>query len=535
MQYDHPYFGQLFLAGLLRIVGYPSSLHPSAAAPDDLIRSIEMLHLVPRVLMGLLAVVDTFLIYKIAEVRYNRKVAFIASVLFAVMPLSWLTRRIYLENLQLPFLLLSILFAVYYNKKNYYSSSLLLSSSISSTTKRTISSSSSTYEKSNNNKNTDTKKNNNIPLILLSGIFLGLAIFTKIPAFTMIPLVGFLIISSSSATNNKNNNQNNNNSDTGTSSSTITKRLGRNIIITNLRNLPNLKALGIWFIPVILIPLIWPAYAISIGQFDSWMDGIVLQTHRGVKPLLEWINGLSRIDPVLLIVATVGFLYAAAIKRDFMFLLWIIPFLIFFTTIGFVRFYFWILLLPLFCISAAVLIEGLSDKISKIGKNNSRKNTIIVSQKILPYAIISVVAIFGLASTIMLITTNLNSSYFQLYAFIVQHLPNNNNDKVTIVGSQWIAGFSWIPNDVFSKNHDYRRFSESTKVPTKNVLFVLDNNTKDILSKNKEISIRSLYTTSKKIATFEDINNGHYDFNKYPYTSMRENIGIGRVEIRTNY
>ena len=31
-------------------------------------------------------------------------------------------------------------------------------------------------------------------LILLSGILLGLAIYTKIPAFTMIPLVGYLNI-----------------------------------------------------------------------------------------------------------------------------------------------------------------------------------------------------------------------------------------------------------------------------------------------------------------------------------------------------
>ena len=34
--------------------------------------------------------------------------------------------------------------------------------------------------------------NYNILLILLSGIFLGLAIFTKLPAFSIIPLMGFL-------------------------------------------------------------------------------------------------------------------------------------------------------------------------------------------------------------------------------------------------------------------------------------------------------------------------------------------------------
>src|SRR5919197_4750176 len=76
-----------------------------------------MLYLIPRVLMGLLAVVDTFLIYKISERRYNRNVAIIASILFAVMPLSWLMRRILLDTILMPFLLSSILFAVYNTNK----------------------------------------------------------------------------------------------------------------------------------------------------------------------------------------------------------------------------------------------------------------------------------------------------------------------------------------------------------------------------------------------------------------------------------
>jgi 4-amino-4-deoxy-L-arabinose transferase-like glycosyltransferase len=79
---------------------------------------MEMLYMVPRVLMGLLAVLDTFFIYKIGEYRYDKRVAFIASFLFAAMPLTWLTRRILLDSIQLPFILLSILFAVYYNKRN---------------------------------------------------------------------------------------------------------------------------------------------------------------------------------------------------------------------------------------------------------------------------------------------------------------------------------------------------------------------------------------------------------------------------------
>ena len=42
--------------------------------------------------------VDTFLIYKIAETGYNRKVAFTAAILFAVMPSSWLMRSVTFRN-----------------------------------------------------------------------------------------------------------------------------------------------------------------------------------------------------------------------------------------------------------------------------------------------------------------------------------------------------------------------------------------------------------------------------------------------------
>jgi hypothetical protein len=80
--------------------------------------------------MGMLAVVDTFLVYKIAERYYNIKnIAFITSVSFAVMPMTWLLRMIMLESIQMPFILLAVLFAIHIEKgrgkatkKKYYNS-----------------------------------------------------------------------------------------------------------------------------------------------------------------------------------------------------------------------------------------------------------------------------------------------------------------------------------------------------------------------------------------------------------------------------
>jgi 4-amino-4-deoxy-L-arabinose transferase-like glycosyltransferase len=511
--YDHPYFGQIFLASVLGIIGYPGSLlHPSSSSfaattnsADDAIHSIEMLYMVPRVLMGILAVVDTFLIYKIAEWRYNRKVAFIASILFAVMPLTWLTRRIVLDSIMLPFILSSILFAVYSKRE------------------------------SKNNERYYSHHHNatNVVLILLSGIFLGLAIFTKIPAFTMIPLVGYLIISSSSpssATNKSRNKNNDNNS---------SKRIGR--IITARKT--NFKVLGIWFIPVILIPLIWPAYTTSIGRLDDWLHGVMSQVGREGIGILKLLIISFRLDPVLSALGMTGLVFSVVVRKDLFFLLWFIPFLIFHTIVPFIQHFHLIPILPAFCFSAAMLIMDLSSRINAkwpILKNLSQ------------FSIISAIGVFGLVSTTMLITTNVNSSYFQLYAFIVQYLPdhndNNNYDdndsydgrskKVIMVASNWMQGFSWIPKYVFQEEHDFKGFyGNLNKVKTQKVLLLVDD--KDfkryILSNNKKLTAhKELYDNTRLIAKFKE-NAPKYDVNKYPYASMSENKGIGRIEVRANY
>src|SRR5215213_10279178 len=205
--YDHPFFGQIFLGTILKVIGYPESLNPSAD-----VHSIESLYQVPRVLMGILAVVDTFLIYKISERMYNRNVALFASIIFAAMPATWFTRMILLDSILLPFLLLSILLALYISKS-------------------------------------ERSKSSNSILIVLSGIFLGLAIFTKVPAFTMIPLVAFLIYR-----NNKR----------------------------------SLKTLGLWFVPVIFIPVLWPAQSLVAGAFNSWTNDVLWQINRE-NAGLPWI------------------------------------------------------------------------------------------------------------------------------------------------------------------------------------------------------------------------------------------------------
>ena len=56
---DHPYFGQLFLGGILKLIGYPNLYYS-----DITLNSIEILHLIPRLVDGVLSVLDTYFLYQ---------------------------------------------------------------------------------------------------------------------------------------------------------------------------------------------------------------------------------------------------------------------------------------------------------------------------------------------------------------------------------------------------------------------------------------------------------------------------------------
>jgi hypothetical protein len=443
--YDHPFFGQIFLGGMLTIIGYPESLNPS---PD--MQSIDSLYQVPRILMGILAVIDTFLIYKISERMYNRNIALFASILFAVMPVAWFTRMILLDSILLPFLLFSIFLAVYATK--------------------------SKSEKNNNN--------NNI-LIVLSGVFLGIAIFTKIPAFTMIPLVAFLIY--------RNNNR-------------------------------SLKALGIWFVPVILIPLIWPAQSILAGAFTSWTNDVLWQINRE-NAGLPWIVFLLAITDPFIFAAGFGGLAYSFVRRDYFILLWILPFMAFLGVLGYTNFFYWIPILPALCIGAAKLLFDIIEKSKKI------------TQKTLTVAILSSIVVFGLTSTTLLIVTDVTSAQIESAAYVARYLDQTKDGAAgnpTVVSNPI---YSWIFKYVFDKDHIFSDYRDMLYFPVdtakSRVLLIADPRfTLDIGNEDNQL-LHELYSNTSTIATFKGkVTN--FDLGLYPYTSMIENYEGSEVAIRLN-
>ena len=60
--YDHPYFGQVFLASILGVFDYPNSLNLSGSGNTE--HSIEMLYMVPRLVMEYLPLLILLLFLK---------------------------------------------------------------------------------------------------------------------------------------------------------------------------------------------------------------------------------------------------------------------------------------------------------------------------------------------------------------------------------------------------------------------------------------------------------------------------------------
>ena len=440
--YDHPYFGQLFLAAILGSIGYPDSMISSYVG-SNLQHSIEALYLVPKILMGILAVADTFLVYKISEYRYNRQIALISSVLFAVMPSTWLIRWILLDSIQLTLLLSSLFFAV--------------------------------YRRDSTNNNNAKKNIRKISPVLLSGLFLGLAIFTKIPAFTMIPAAGLLVYTKNYKMDSK-------------------------------------TLLGLWLTPVILIPLVWPAYSISVGGFNFWIDGVLWQVHRESQPLLDSLASFFKNDPILLTLGIAGLSFAV-IKKDFLLLSWSIPFMIFLYLIGFVSSYHLIPLLPVFCIAGAILIEDISNKI-RIKKK--------VQKMLLPFILVSAIGIIGLINTTTLITTNVNSSYFKAAAFVDQYLRNinHNSNKTTVIADPF---FLWIPQYIFQLDQNYKMYFDNTPVKTRNVLLIVDHGLMNSMLRKDDAAkqLRNIYNSpnAKMLARFGESENRDNQISIYQYES----------------
>jgi hypothetical protein len=451
-RYLSPYFGQIFLAGIFKTIGFPDLLINNSSPSAT---SVESIILVPRLLMGILAIFDVYLIWKITELRYNKRLALISSLLFAVMPFNLMTRTVLLESIQLPILLTSILLLSYLHTLPKYD--------------RKIS-------------------------ILLSGTFMGLAIFTKVPAFTIMPLGIYLIYS-------------------------ITK---------------SWKFAALWLIPTILVPVLWPMQAGLSGDFDEWIHGIIYQTNRENKPLIDSLHNFLLSDPVFFILGIGGFLFSV-LKRDIFLILWTAPIIGFFVLIGYVVPFHLILLIPSLCVSGAFLLDSIGTwLLTKL------------RLRIVQYLLISCIVLFGLVNTTMLISLKLNSNYYNAISFLLAQLPDmvensqNTSDAkdgamLTVISS---PEYLWIPQSLFKKNFDTHSYYSNKKIKADKFIMVIDDRFLSTLKDNdssRSNIFNTAFNATHSLKKFDKELNNIMDLKKYPFTNLGVNNNKKMIDIRSNY
>jgi predicted membrane-bound dolichyl-phosphate-mannose-protein mannosyltransferase len=469
--YDHPFFGQLFLAAIFKIIDFPQALKTTS---DSV--SIYKLFTTPRLIMGVIAVIDTLLIYKIGERRFNPTVALFSSLLFAVMPSSWFTRRVVLDSIMLPFILTSILLAL--------------------------------------ETRVHAKRFNTI--LFLSGISLGLAIFTKISSFTMIPLIFFLIYQGSD--------------------------------IKAIRSKGIFKTAALFMLPVLMIPFIWPAYAFLSGDLNQWFDGVYWQaTQRQSedKTLFEIAKSFLKSDPVLLILGTVGVGYLV-IRREFIGIIWTVPYFLLLYLIGWVNHFHLIIIIPIWCISIAKIIYDLPFII-----RIKRKETLISS------AITAGIVLFGIISTSMLISANLSYVQLKTASYISNAIVSNDSnladnenkirtsfdtntsrDKITVISGPI---YSWIFKYVFDDQYAFSHVRDTQPIKTEKIILVVDPIYKRAIAKTEaenqtQVSrLSNIYNNTDVAALFGKLPDS-YSKKNYPFTGIDSaDSGLTTTEIRKNY
>ena len=448
--YDHPYFGQLFLAGIFSLIDYPSSLDLQAST-----ESISSLLAVPRLIMGMLAIVDTFLIYKITQLRYGNNVALFAGILFTVMPFTWLTRRILLDSILLPFLLSSILLACYASQ-------------------------------------TTRGRRTSLLLIFASGIMLGISIFTKIPAFAAIPLVAYLIIQSP------------------TRDDSSRYKHGSEIKWKAAK-------LGLWLIPVIIIPMIWPIHTASSGQFDLWLKDVIGQSKLKNDVISAMWIPFTKVDPVLLILGAAGLVHAG-LKKDYFLLLWFLPFATFFSVVGYHQYFYVLPIVPALCISSSKLIL---DRMTRRFENNKE----VISTQLISWFPPMALVVFGLTATVVLINTNVTSAQFQAVAFGVNYaIDHKDTALATSPAYSWIFPYAFHISNTLKDYGDIRYFD----VDTDYILLFIDVHLKSDFGEDK---LEKIYDNTDSVIDFNG-NLLQYDQWIYPYTNMEFNKEGGFIEAR---
>ncbi|MDQ2686122.1 MAG: hypothetical protein M3Y25_09820, partial [Thermoproteota archaeon] len=247
----------------------------------------------------------------------------------------------------------------------------------------------------------------------------------------------------------------------------------------------------------------------------------------------------------------------------------IIPFIALFSF--FILYVNWFYLIPIFgflCISSGVFLEWIIKRMQK--------------HKLITILIPVLVIVFGISSTITLISTDTSSFQFEAMSYINTILtrdsqnyiipeeklnpqlqvPNKSvkdndsflqeskqvklpeNNRTTVIISSPI--YSWIYKFIYLYGDTLYSFTENANIDKgSKFILVIDRYFRDYLTNNLESRNESwnknLATSTQLYKAFNGLDSSKYfngssrnfDFNEYPYTSMRFNLGGSPIEIKS--
>jgi hypothetical protein len=147
----------------------------------------------------------------------------------------------------------------------------------------------------------------------------------------------------------------------------------------------------------------------------------------------------------------------------------------------------------------------------------------------------------------MLISANLTSSQIQAAAFVQYQLNNekginNNNNNNSIQSSSNITvisgpNYSWIFKYVFKEDNILDNFRDRRPIDTKKFIMMTDLPYKIFLRRDdsdRSERLEMLYDNTVSIAKFKG-NASKYDYDKYPYFTIRQGRSGSEIDIRSNY
>lgn len=265
-------------------------------------------------------------------------------------------------------------------------------------------------------------------------------------------------------------------------------------------------------VPVFGIPLIWPTWAIIQNQTGSWIRDVFWQSGRGSGEIATIMLYLLEVDPMFTILGFAGLAYATY-RRKLFIILWMVPFLVFVSLIGFLQYFHFIMIMPIMAIASAYIIQSMTYKIIK-------------QKKIIFPSIALTIIIVGVGFSNILINTTVSESQFEAIEFV----NNNLEEDVTVLAS---PVYTWILDGIYGHSNIMSDYSQILyyETPTNKHLVIDDSHYRLDLSKGEKLEQTSKYPLQVEFSDkFPNTNTEQFPFQSLKFTGEGKDI-----RIRTNY